>query len=134
MFSDPVKLPDFRIKCKKCKRNTRPVKTMRVSEVSDLLILSYTRWDRSASYASFVDNLVEYPDTIDVSTFSKSQGVYKLIGVIFARRGSDVPHYMCSCYDEATDRWIFLDEDQAFVIDPTGAHYPDGYVLFYKKI
>jgi hypothetical protein len=35
--------------------------------------------------------------------------------------------------DRESGEWLFFHEGQAFVVDPSGAHHADAYVLIYQR-
>lgn len=39
----------------------------------------------------------------------------------------------CACLDRESGEWLFFHEGQAFVVDPSGAHHADAYVLIYQR-
>jgi ubiquitin C-terminal hydrolase len=73
-----------RIECGGWKRMVTSFETPVVEKVSDVLILVLNRCVRVASFPSFTDCTVEYPDVIDVASFvSRSAGKYRMVAVVF---------------------------------------------------
>lgn len=134
-FSMPQQPDDHtKYNCKKCKKAVPVFKTSAIDMVADVLIIQLQRFNGIASFSTSNEQPVEYPDEIDVASFSSSsQGLYKLIAVIFHQGYLEDGHYTCAALDQKDDQWLYFDDKNVLAVDPSGSHNDDAYVLFYQK-
>ena len=119
--------------CENCRQKVCAVKKMGVYECPPILLIHLKRFSGDGYYTK-IETPVNYPDTLDSSTFSKKDsGIYKLIGAVFHSGSLGGGHYTAAAIDPASNRWYNFNDSIASSIDRSGAHSGKAYILFYQR-
>lgn len=122
--------------CSNCKKSVCATKKIGVEKCGgNALIIHLKRFMRNGSFSSKIETNVEYPDFLDVSSFTKDdEGLFELIGVVFHSGSLDGGHYTAAAVDPMSGEWYNFNDSTVRKIDNCDAHSSRAYILFYQRI
>ena len=127
----------FSSKCKKCGKKTEHKKEIRISQPSNVLILSFQRINertqkKNVSEIKFSEklSLKKYVDS-DCGFYNESQ--YELFGIIFHKGKINFGHYFTYIKIDERDWYEFNDSKVTYIGREINTTSSSVYALFYQK-
>ena len=127
----------FSSKCKKCGKKTEHKKEIRISQPSNVLILSFQRINertqkKNVSEIKFSEklSLKKYVDS-DCGFYNESQ--YELFGIIFHKGKINFGHYFTYIKIDERDWYEFNDSKVIYIGREINTTSSSVYALFYQK-
>ena len=127
----------FASKCKKCGKKTEHKKEIRISQPSNVLILSFQRINertqkKNVSEIKFSEklSLKKYVDS-DCGFYNESQ--YELFGIIFHKGKINFGHYFTYIKIDERDWYEFNDSKVIYIGREINTTSSSVYALFYQK-
>ena len=99
--------------------------------ISKVLIISLNRFN---SFGNKINNLIDYPLTLDLNKYVNSEMKYELYGVCNHIGGMNGGHYYAYCKYKQNNQWYMYNDRNVKPINENEIVNKNAYCLFYNKL
>ena len=128
-FVKPEKLDYDGYSCKECGAMVSMVKELKPYRLPKVLVIQIKRFELGRK----LDNVVEFPSTLDMSPYSKSEGTYRLYAISNHIGSLNSGHYISQVLDPATNQWYRCNDASCTFKKGPELSSKTAYILFYKR-
>ena len=121
--------------CEKCRSCVSASKCTTIYDAPPVLLFHLKRFVAYQRMARKVDTAVDYPDMFDMASLSKrTQGRYRLIGVVNHSGTLSSGHYTSAALDQSSGKWYSFNDASVAPASKSVIHSGRAYLLFYERI